>query len=330
MKKLLLAMFLVFFSLSIFAEEDVTVLLNSTDMMQKKLGLRYAQKDVKHEDKVIEILKSDTENLEVKIMATRTLGAYNTDKSLNVLLEVLSSSSSEDLQSSILSSLPSDKEPAVDAMILVLSNGKTEYIRSVAVQILRYIKNDKVFDAFILALDDDSPIVRRKVALAFSELENKKAIPALQKVAKEDEDEQVVANAKSSLYKLGVVNENLKSTSVALLLGVAPVNGLGLWYAGHKLQAITNFVLEGAAVGMMVYGYSGFNDVDSNNKLKESGKHYAFIGGATLFVVGYVWDIIMPVLSVSSQNDEENAKTAFRPTFFTNGETTVMGFSFNF
>jgi meiotically up-regulated gene 157 (Mug157) protein len=70
--------------------------------------------------------------------------------------------------------------------------------------------------------------------------------------------------------------------------------------------------------------------MNKDNQLVDSGKHYAFIGGATIFIIGYVWDIVMPVMSVSSQNDKENEKTALKPMFFTNGETTVMGFSFNF
>ncbi len=331
MKNLLIALFLILFSTSIFAEEDVNALLSSTDIMQKKMGLRYAQKDKKYEDKVIEILNSESENLEVKMIAARTLGVYKDDKSLKTLLDTLKSSKEEDLQSSILSSLSKydNNEDAINAIINVLKTGKTEYIRSVSVQTLKYIKTEAVFNAFIEALDDDSALVRRKITVALGELENKKAIPALKKIVKIDEDNQVKANAQSSLYKLGVKNENLKSTSTALLLGVAPINGLGLWYSGETMLAITNFVLEGAAVGMMAYGYNGFNDMNKDNKLVNPGKHYAFIGGATIFLIGYVWDIVMPVMSVSSQNDKAKA-TAFKPIFFTNGEATVLGFSFNF
>jgi len=331
MKNLFLMMFLVLFSFTVFAEEDVNTMLDSADIMQKKMGLRYAQKDVKYEEKVIEILKSESENLEVKMMAARTLGAYKDDTSLNVLLEVLKSSKEEDLQASILSSLSKyeNKLEAVNAIIDILKNGKTEYIRSVSVQTLKYIKTNDVLNALIEALDDDSSLVRRKVTVAIGEMGDKKAIPALEKVVKSDEDNEVRANAQSSLYKLGVKNENLKSTSTALLLGITPINGLGLWYSGHTMLAITNLLLEGAAVGMIVYGYDGFNDMDINNKLVDPGKHYAFIGGATIFLIGYVWDIVMPVMSVSSQNDKEKIQ-AFRPILFTNGETTVLGFSFNF
>lgn len=331
MKNLLITLFLILFSISIFAEEDVNTLLSSTDIMQKKMGLRYAQKDKKYEDKVIEILNSESENLEVKMIAARALGIYKDDKSLTTLLDSLKTSKEEDLQASILGSLSKydNNEKAINAIIDILKNGKTEYIRSVSVQTLKYIKTDAVFNAFIEALDDDSALVRRKVTTALGELENKKAIPALKKIVKTDEDNQVRANAQSSLYKLGVKNENLKSTSTALLLGVTPINGLGLWYSGNTMLAITNFVLEGAAVGMMFYGYDGFNDMNKDNKLVDPGKHYAFIGGATTFLIGYIWDIVMPVMSVSSQNDREKA-TAFKPIFFTNGEATVLGFSFNF
>jgi len=331
MKNLLITLFLILFSLSVFAEEDVNALLNSTDIMQKKMGLRYAQKDKKYEDKVIEILNSESENLEVKMIAARTLGVYKDEKSMIVLLDVLKSSTEEDLQSSVLSSLSKydNNEKAVNAIIDILKNGKTEYIRSVAVQTLKYIKTEAVFNAFLEALDDDSALVRRKVTIALGELGNKKAIPALKKVVKTDEDNQVKANAQSSLYKLGVKNENLKSTSTALLLGITPINGLGLWYSGETMLAITNFVLEGAAVGMILYGYDGFNDMNKDNKLVNPGKHYAFIGGATMFLIGYVWDIVMPVMSVSAQNDKEKT-TAFKPIFFTNGEATVVGFSFDF
>ena len=102
MKNLLITLFLILLSISIFAEEDVNALLNSTDIMQKKMGLRYAQKDNKYEEKVIEILNSESENLEVKMIAARTLGVYKDDKSLTVLLNTLKSSKEEDLQSSNL------------------------------------------------------------------------------------------------------------------------------------------------------------------------------------------------------------------------------------
>jgi len=330
MKKFIVVM-IVFFSFGIFAQENIDEMLSSSDIMQKKLGLRYAQKDKKYEDKVIEIFKNTSENLEVRSTAARTLGVYKDDASLNALLEVLKSSGEEDLQSSILASLAKyeGNESATDAIIEVLKTGKTEYIRSVAVQTLKYIKNDKVFNSLIEALDDDSALVRRKVVVALGEMGNKAAIAPLKEIVKQDDDDEVRKNAQSSLYKLGVKNENLKSLPVALGLGVIPVNGLGLYYAGYTKMALINLLSESVAVGLLVYGYDKFNKYDSNNRLVEPGKHYAFLGGATMFLVGYVWDIVKPVMAVSSQNEEEKMN-AFRPVFFTNGEATVLGFSFNF
>ena len=330
MKNLLITLFLIFFSVSIFAQEDVDAMLNSSDLMQKKLGLRYAQKDKKYEDKVIEIFKNSEENIEVRGVAARTLGAYKDDLSLKALIEVLKSADAEDLQAAILSSLAKyNSDESVDAIITVLKDGKTEYIRSVAVQTLKYLSGEKVFNALIEALDDDSPLVRRKVVVALGEIGNKAAIDPLKRVVKEDEDEEVRKNAQSSLYKLGVKNENLKSIKLTLAFGLIPINGWGLFYSGHKTLAIADLAVEALAVGMMVYGYDKFNDYDQNNKLEDANKHYAFLGGATMFLAGYILDIVMPVMSVSSQNENERIN-AFKPTFFTNGETTVLGFSFNF
>jgi len=332
MKKLFLTFILIIFSFSLTAQDsDIDSMLNSQDIIQKKLGLKYAQKDNKYEEKVIEIFKSDTENPEVRMFAARVLGVYKDDNSLTALLSVLKSVTDESIQASIINALSKfEDDKAVEAVIDILRNGKTEYIRSVAVQTLKFVNKDKVVDALIESLDDDSPLVRKKIVIALGDMGNKKAIPELQKVVKIDENEDVKANAQSSLYKLGVKNKNLKSTSTALILGVVPVNGLGLWYSDKKMLAITDLTLQLVSIGMMYYGYSGFNDMDRNNQLIDPAKHYSFIGGATIFLLGYVLDIVMPVMSVSEQNQAENAKTVFIPTFFTNGETTVFGFSFNF
>ncbi len=328
MKKLFILMF--FVCLNIFAQ-DITEMLNSEDLIQKKLGIRQAAQKPELETKIIEMFKTDT-NLEVQMEAARVLGAYKKESCLNVLLEVLKTTDSEDLQSSIIQALInySDKESAVNAILDILKNGKTEFTRSIAAQTIVDIKTEPVVDALLEALNDNSPIVRKKAANTLGEIGNKKAIPKLQELEKSDPDNEVKSYVVTALRKMGVENENLKSTSTALIFGLIPINGLGLWYADSKILAVTNFLVECAAVGMIFYGYDSINDTNDKNQLKEPSKHYIGLAGFTLLVSGYLFDIIYPVYSVSKFNEKQEIKTTFKPSFFTNGEFTVVGFSLDF
>ncbi len=320
-------------STSIFSKE-ILEMIESEDLNTKKLGVMKAAKKKELEPKVIEIFKNKDSNLELRIIAARTLAVYKTDNSLNALIEE-SNSKSEDLQTSIIRSLIKFKknEKAINTIIKLLKNGKTEFVRSSAAQTLGEVKNNSsVVDALIFALDDDSVLVRKKAANSLGEIKDKKAIPALKKAHKDAENKDLKSYIFSALKKMDAVKINKKSTTTALLLGITPVNGLGTWYAGNKILAISNVVIEAAAIGMMVYGFSGFNERDEDLKYKEPAKHWLFITGLSLFTAGYVLDIVYPIISVNNYNKRQENKTSYRitPMFFSDGKTTVAGININF
>ncbi len=327
----LLAIFTIFLlSLSLFSQE-ISEMLDSSDLIQKKLGIRQAMSKKELEPKIIELLKSDS-NIEIQMEAARTLGVYKTDSAMSVLLETLTKTDSEELQSYIIQALSNyiSKKEAEEAIIVILKKGKTEFTRSIAAQTLSKSDSENSINALIEALIDDSSVVRKKVVNTLGELGNKKAIIALKKVQSEDPDGETRSYATSALRKMGVEDENLKSTSTALILGLTPINGLGLWYADHKALAIVNFLLEGAAVGMIFYGWDGINKTNKSNELVEPGKHYMGIAGFSILIATYLFDVIYPVMSISKYNEKQETKTVFKPIFFTNGEATVLGFTLNF
>jgi len=332
MKKLLIMTLIFALSLPLFADK-VEEMLDSSDLMQQKLGISQAARKPALEKKVIELFKNKETNLEARMVAARTLGVYKTDLSLDTLLEVIKEDS-EDLQSSIVNALIKfgNNEKSVNAIINLLKSGKTEFIRSIAAQSLSNLSNEKVVDALIESLDDDSILVRKKAANSLGEIGNKKSVPALQKLYKDEDDADLKSYIFSALKKMGAIESKSKSTTTALLFGITPVNGLALWYADKKVLAITDFVVEAAAVGMMVYGYDGFNQMNENQQYVNAGKHWSFIGGVTLFTVGYIIDIVLPIMTVSKYNQDQESKNVynFTPSFFTDGKTTVAGFSFNF
>ncbi|MBN2695667.1 HEAT repeat domain-containing protein [bacterium] len=327
----LLTIFTVFLLTFPLFSQEILEMLNSSDLMQKKLGIRQAISKKDLEPKIIELFHSDS-NLEIQMEAARTLGVYKTDTALNALLDKLPKTDSEELQSYIVQALSNylSKKEAENAIISILQKGKTEFTRSIAAQTLSKSSSEESLNALIEALTDDSSVVRKKVVNTLGELGNKKSIPALEKVKKDDPDAETRSYALSALKKMGVEDESLKSTSTALILGLTPINGLGLWYADHKALAIVNFILEGAAIGMIVYGWDGINDTNQSNELVDPGKHWTGIAGFSLLIASYLFDVIYPVMSVSKFNEKQESKTVFKPIFFTNGEATVFGFSLNF
>jgi len=332
MKKLLVIALSIFLTIPLFASK-IEEMIDSTEIMQQKLGVNQASREKALEPKIIELFKNKDTNLEVRMVAARTLGAYKTDNSLNALLEVISDDS-EDLQSAIISSLVkySDKEKAVDAIINSLKNGKTEFVRSISAQSLASIKTDKVVTALIEALDDDSVLVKQKAANSLGEIGDKRAIPALKRVYKEEDDPNLKSYTFSALKKMGGIKVETKSTTTALLLGLTPINGLGLWYADKKLLAIADLTVQAASVAMIIYGVDSFNQKDSTGAYKDAGKHYSFLGGVVLFSAGYILDIVLPVMAVSKYNERNESDSVynFTPVIFTDGKTTVAGFNLDF
>lgn len=329
MKRFLVMMFLV---CGVVYGSDAQTLMGDSDLTKQELGVRRAALEPELAGDVITLMNK-TASKRVKIAAIRTLGAYQNGTALKALVTLFKVSKGEDVQSAIIQALAdfSDEADARGVALDALGSQYSEVVRSIAVDFWSKVKHDQAVSALISALGDQASVVRRKAIYALGERKEQGSVKALNKIYLNDTDLRVKQEAETALKKIGFLKTTQKSSTVALLLGVAPVNGLGLFYVDETALGIGNLVLEGLSVGMIAYGWSGLNQTNEQNELTNAGQHWTAIGGFILFGASYLFDIIYPMYKVNQFNKRQKERDfAFMPAFYTDGERTVLGFSINF
>lgn len=103
-----------------------------------------------------------------------------------------------------------------------------------------------------------------------------------------------------------------KSLTSAILLGLDPIPGDSLLYAGRPVQGTVDLIVGGVGLGLLLWGVT---DIDGGHGLScydDCGIWYVLAGGL-IYAPAYLWDLIGGPIAVARHNNEI-AKQAKKPS----------------
>ncbi len=118
-----------------------------------------------------------------------------------------------------------------------------------------------------------------------------------------------------------------KSKTAAVLLGLSPIPGAGLLYAGEPLQAAENLALTAGSVLSIYLGAVGIYTENGSEAKYPALGGILFVAGIAGIIGAMVWDTAGGYDAVKDHNEKISKKTSFlhslQPTF----AVTQNGFS---
>jgi hypothetical protein len=125
----------------------------------------------------------------------------------------------------------------------------------------------------------------------------------------------------------------MKSVTLATLLGLDPIPGDALLYAGEYVQASVNFVVGGASAVGLYYGLSGWACDNEQPGCGIKGFLVA-LGSSIPYLAMLAWDGIVGIDAVREHNERVGARASIlqtvRPTLAVTQEGAFVGAVFNF
>lgn len=138
-------------------------------------------------ENILKSLISDPSE-QIREEAAAGLGLVSKGEAVDVLLNVLHQDSSKAVRFAALHALGllSSPQSAVDVMKVLQNAEEDAEVRADAAEALAHIKNQRIVDVLIDALQDNSPLVRYSAAYALGEQGDTRALPRLRDVASRD------------------------------------------------------------------------------------------------------------------------------------------------
>ncbi len=141
-------------------------------------------------------------------------------------------------------------------------------------------------------------------------------------------------------FKLARAEENAstavqkKSVFVATVLGILPVPGLSLYYAGKPKQALGNVLLTVVGAGMVFSGAYLISNDASDACVSCDDAFSLIFPGFGVWAVAMVWDTAGGISGVRKYNREaaqtSSSPTTFQPTIAFSSRNIFGGFNTHF